>query len=45
MREAYVPFALQSVEPLERQNDALLRLKSLENGGGEKFAGAFFDLV
>jgi hypothetical protein len=45
MREAYVPFALESVEALEGQNDALPRLKSLENGGGEKFAGALVDLV
>ena len=45
MREAHVPFALQSVETLERQNDALLRLQPLENGAGEQLARTFLDLA
>jgi hypothetical protein len=45
MREAHVPFALQSIETVEGQNDALPGLKSLENRAGEKFAGALVDLV
>jgi hypothetical protein len=45
MRQAYVPFALQSVEALKGQNDGLPRLKSLENGTAKKFAGALVDLV
>jgi hypothetical protein len=44
MREAHVPFALWSVETLERQNNALPRLQPLENDAGEQFAGAFLDL-
>ena len=45
MREAHVPFALLSVETLERQNDALLILQPLENCAGEQFAGTFLDLA
>jgi hypothetical protein len=35
VREAHVPFALCSVETLERQNDALPRLEPLQNGAGQ----------
>jgi hypothetical protein len=44
MREAHVSFAVCSVESLERQDDALLRLKPLENGAREQFAGTFLDV-
>jgi hypothetical protein len=45
MREAHVPFALLSVETLERQNDGLLSLQPLENGAGEQFLGTLLDLA
>ena len=45
MCEANVPFALESVETLERQNDALPSLQPLQNGAGEKFAGTLSDLA
>ena len=45
MREAHVPCALCGVETLERQNDALVRLKPLENGAGEQLVGTFLDLT
>jgi hypothetical protein len=44
MREAHVPFALVSVETLERENDRLVSLQPLENRAGEQFADTFFDL-
>jgi hypothetical protein len=44
MRKAHVPFALVSVETLERKNDGLLRLQPLENGAGEQFADTLLDL-
>ena len=45
MREAHVPFALCSVETLERQNDALPRLEPLQNGAGQQLVGTFLDLA
>jgi hypothetical protein len=45
VREAYVAFALRSVETLERHNNALSRLQPLENGAGEQFRGTFLDLA
>jgi hypothetical protein len=45
VREAYVAFALCSVETLERHNDALPRLQPLENGAGEQFRGTFLELA
>ncbi len=44
VREAHVPFALRSVEALERENDGLASLKALENGAGEQLADTFLDL-
>ena len=45
MREAHVPFALLSVETLERQNDGLPGLQPLLNGGGEQIVRTVVDLT
>ena len=45
MRKAHVPFALCSVETLERQNDALPRLEPLQNSAGQQLVGTFLDLA
>jgi hypothetical protein len=45
MGETHIPFALSSVETLERQNDALTGLQPLENGASEQFARTFLDLA
>jgi len=45
VREPHVPFALQSVESLEGQNNALLGLQALQDSAGEQLVGAFLDLA